>query len=165
MPFPVVSDLELRDAKLMQDLYSYRNDPNVPHFDDSQPLAVMDAECAICSWGARMIHRLDHSGTVRIAPVQTPLGTALLEHYGLQASDPSSWLFLDDGAAYSDLEGVIHVGRRFGSWARFALILLILPRPVRNWLYQRFARNRYALFGRGDMCALPDPGFQKRLLR
>lgn len=29
--------------------YSYRNDPAVPAFDDRTPVAVMDAECAICS--------------------------------------------------------------------------------------------------------------------
>ena len=44
-------------------------------------------------------------------------------------------------------------------------VLRILPRGLRNWLYRRFARNRYRLFGRADMCALPDPAFQRRLLR
>lgn len=145
--------------------FSYRSDPTVPEFDDSVPVAVMDAECTICSWGARMIHRLDRTGTVRICPVQTPLGAALLRHYGLRPDDPTSWLFLDDGLPHVDFEAVLHAGRRFGGWARLTDLLRIVPRPMRNWLYQRLARNRYAVFGRADMCALPDPDFQKRLLR
>lgn len=149
----------------MGDAFSFRHDPQVPPFDDSAPLAVMDADCAICSWGARMIHRLDTSGRVRICPIQTPLGAALLRHYGLEPTDPSSWLFIDEGRAFQDFDGVIHAARRFGGWGRLATVLLILPRPLRDWLYQRLARNRYAIFGRGDMCALPDPAFQKRLLR
>lgn len=148
----------------MQRPHSYRDDPSVPPFDDAAPVAVMDAECAICSWGARMIHRLDRSGTVRICPIQSPLGTALLRHYGLVAEDPSTWLFIDGGVAHVDFDAVIHAGGRFGGWGRLTSVLRILPKPLRDWLYRRLARNRYSLFGRGDMCGLPDPAFRRRLI-
>lgn len=149
----------------MSEPFSFRRDPQVPRFADEAPLAVMDAECALCSWGARMIHRLDQGGSVRICPIQSPLGAALLRHYGLEPGDPSSWLFIDEGVAHRDFEAVVHAARRFGGWGRLAVVLLVLPRPLRDWLYRRLARNRYAIFGRADMCALPDPAFQKRLLR
>lgn len=149
----------------MSAAFSYRNSPEFPDFDDSAPIAVMDAECAVCSWGARMIHRLDQSGTVRICPIQSPLGAALLRHYGLEPGDPSSWLFIDNGVPHRDFEAVLHAGRRFGGWARLTGTLRILPKPLRDWLYKRLARNRYALFGRAEMCAIPDPAFQRRLLR
>lgn len=149
----------------MGEPYSFRADPAVPDFDDSAPLAVMDGECAICSWGARMIHRLDRSGTVRICPIQSPLGAALLRHYGLVPEDPASWLFIDRGVAHVDFEAVLHAGSRFGGAAQLVGILRIFPKALRDWLYQRLARNRYALFGRADLCGLPDPGLQKRLMR
>lgn len=145
--------------------YSYRNDTRVPDFDDGAPIAVMDAECAICSWGARMIHRLDRSGTVRICPIQSPLGTALLQHYGLETDDPSTWLFIENGVAHVDFEAVMHAGHRFGGIGHLTSVLFILPKRLRDWLYQRLARNRYAMFGKADMCALPDPAFQRRLMR
>ncbi|WP_237062889.1 thiol-disulfide oxidoreductase DCC family protein [Loktanella sp. M215] len=157
--------MDAQHDRRQSERFSFRQDPLVASFDDRSPLAVMDAECAICSWGARMIHRLDRSQTVRICPIQTPLGAALLRHYGLEPTDPSSWLFIDEGIAHQDFEAVIYAARRFGGWGRMASVLLLLPRPVRDWLYKRLARNRYALFGRGDMCALSDPDFQKRLLR
>jgi predicted DCC family thiol-disulfide oxidoreductase YuxK len=145
--------------------HSYRDDPAVPPFDDTGPLAVMDAECAICCWGARMIHRLDRKGTTRICPIQSPLGMALLHHYGLDPQDPASWLFLDQGTAYKDFDAVLHAGRRFGGLGRLTLGLRLFPRPFRNWLYLRLARNRYRLFGRADLCALPDPALQRRILK
>jgi len=145
--------------------FSFRDDPSVPGFDDTAPIAVMDAECALCSWGARMIHRLDRSGTVRICPVQSPLGAALLRHYGMVPGDPESWLFIADGRAHVAFEAVLEAGRHFGGWAWPTQLLRIFPKPMRDWLYRRVARNRYALFGRGDYCALPDPAFQRRLLR
>ena len=144
--------------------YSFRGDVNVPAFDDEVPIAVMDAECAVCSWGAQMIHRMDRTGTVRICPIQTPLGAALLIHYGMEPKDPISWLFIDQGIAHADFEGALYACRLFGGWGRLMALMRIFPKPVRDWLYIHLARNRYKLFGKKDMCALPDPAFQKRLM-
>lgn len=145
--------------------FSYTHDPKVPDFDDSHPIAVMDADCALCSKGARMIHRADPAGTIRICPVQSPLGRALLHHYGLRPDDPTSWLLLDKGRAYEDLDAVMQLCAILGGWARVAAVLKVLPKPLRVWIYRRVANNRYALFGHEDLCALPDPAFQRRLMR
>ncbi len=132
---------------------------------DDPPIAVMDATCALCSWGARIIHRLDRSGEIRIAPIQGAVGAAMMRENGLDALDPDSWLFVENGQVWRDFDAVIRVGERSGGWGRLCSVLRVIPRPLRDWLYARMARNRYAMFGRGDMCALPDPTFRARLLQ
>ena len=131
---------------------------------EDHPVAVMDATCALCSWGARMIHRLDRSGVVRIAPIQGQAGTAFMRAHDLDPLDPDSWLFIEGDTVWRDFDAVIRLGRYVGGWGLVLSVLRLIPRPLRNWLYARVARNRYAMFGRGDMCALPDPAFQARLL-
>lgn len=128
------------------------------------PIAVMDATCTLCSWGARMIHRLDGSGDIRIAPIQTEMGAALMRSNGLDALDPDSWLFLEGGRVWRDFDALIRVGVRSGGFGHLFRLLHLIPSPLRDWLYRRIARNRYRLFGRGDMCALPDPAFRARLI-
>jgi predicted DCC family thiol-disulfide oxidoreductase YuxK len=144
--------------------YSYKTDPQVPAFDDTGPIAIMDGECAICSTGARLIARFDRREEFRICRIQSETGSALLRHYGLDAADPDSWLYLVGGRAYSSLDGVIRVGRRIGGWGWLLQPLRLIPRPVQDWLYRRLARNRYRLFGKADICALPDPGLRARLM-
>lgn len=128
------------------------------------PICVMDATCALCSWGARMIHRLDKSGAVRICPIQTARGRALLQANGLDALDPDSWLFIADGQVSHNFDAVIRLGERCGGLGRLTSVLRLLPKGTRNWLYYTIARNRYRMFGRADMCALPDPAFRARLI-
>lgn len=144
--------------------FSYRDDPAIPDFDDGGPIAVMDGDCALCSFGARMIARFDRAARFRICPGQTELGSALLGHYDLAPDDPESWLLIVDGRAYSSLDAIIRVGAEVGGVGHAFFLLRILPRVVQDWIYRRIARNRYALFGRGDMCALPDARLQARLL-
>ena len=40
----------------------------------------------------------------------------------------------------------------------------VLPRPVRDWLYDRVARNRYQLFGRTESCMVPTPELMRRFV-
>ena len=143
--------------------YSYRDDPAVPAFEDAGPVAVMDGDCALCSRGARMIAQLDRDGAFRICPVQSSTGTALARHYGLEPGDPETWLFIDQGQAWSGMDAIIRIGKRLGGAGRLAGMMLILPRGSREWVYRRIAHNRYR-FGRTDMCATPDPELRRRLL-
>ncbi|MEV8466618.1 DCC1-like thiol-disulfide oxidoreductase family protein [Fluviibacterium sp. DFM31] len=146
-----------------QKAYSYREDPDIPDFDDGGPIAVMDGACALCSWGARTIVRLDRSGDFRICPVQSSTGTALVRHYGLEPDDPETWLFLDNGRAWSGMEAIIRIGECTGGLGHLASVMRVVPRHGRAWIYRRIARNRYR-FGRSDMCALPDPELKRRLM-
>lgn len=149
---------------LDQPAFSYRTDPSVPEFDDTAPVAFMDGECTLCSFGARMIHRLDKTQTFRICPIQTDLGRAMLVHLGLDPADPWTWVFLDEGRAHHGFDALIQVGKRAGGLGHGLRLLNVLPRFIRDWIYIRIAGNRYAVFGRSQMCALPDPSFRARLM-
>lgn len=129
------------------------------------PIAVMDGTCALCAFGARMVNRLDRTGTIRIAPIQGETGSQLMAAHGLDALDPDSWLFIaGDGTVYRDLEALIALGRHTGGWGWLLTWLRVFPRPVRDGLYGLVARNRYAMFGRAEMCDIPDAKLKARLL-
>lgn len=144
--------------------YSYRRDPAVPDFDDSRPIVFMDGDCALCTAGARLIVCFDGVGEFRICPVQSVTGQAVTKHYGLDSNDPESWLYLVDGRAYESLDAIIRAGARLGGIGWLLQPLRLLPRRLQDWLYGKVARNRIRLFGRTDMCALPDPALRSRLM-
>lgn len=129
-------------------------------------ILVMDAHCALCSWGARLVARRDLDDRFRILPAQTERGRRLLELHGLDPDDPESWLALEPcGAVLKDSEAVISVGRRLsGPWPWIAWAADALPRALRDRAYRGLARNRYRLFGRADLCATPSEALRKRLL-
>lgn len=145
--------------------FSYGQDRSVPAFHAGNLFTVMDAKCALCARGARWIARNDRAHAFTIIPAQSPVGQALMVHYGLDPADPVSWLFIEEGRAYSSLDALVRVGWRLGGIWRGLSILRVLPTLVQDWLYRAVARNRYRLFGTSDLCALPDAEVQKRLLR
>ena len=145
--------------------FSYRDDRAVPPFDDASPIVFMDGLCALCTRMARLICKFDRDGVFKISPTGSDLGRAILAHYGLNSDDPASWLYLEAGNAYGSMDAVIRIGRRLGGCARSLELLGLLPARWQVWLYQSLADNRYRLFGRDDMCAVPDAELQRRLLK
>jgi predicted DCC family thiol-disulfide oxidoreductase YuxK len=146
-------------------LFSYLQDTSVPGFAAGSVFTVMDARCSLCARGAAWIARHDKAGAFTIIPMQSKVGHALMVHYGLDPADPASWLYVEDGRAYTSLDAFIRVGRRLGGVWKGLGILGVLPMRVQDALYGLVARNRYRLFGTTDLCTLPDPEVQKRLLR
>ena len=127
-------------------------------------IAVMDGTCALCAFGAKMIHRLDRSGDIRIAPIQGETGAALMRDHGLDPLNPDSWLFIEeDGTVTRDLDALIRLGQRTGGIGWLLLWVKVFPKPARNWIYARVARNRYAMFGRAEMCDIPNEALKMRL--
>lgn len=145
--------------------YCYLKDDTVPEFLAGDVFTVMDAHCSLCARGAAWIARNDKAEEFRIVPLQSDLGRALMRHYGLDPEDPTSWLYLENGRAYSSLDAFIRVGRRLGGLWSGLTFLRILPKILQDILYRAVARNRYRLFGSTDLCTLPDPEVQKRLIR
>jgi predicted DCC family thiol-disulfide oxidoreductase YuxK len=144
--------------------YSYRSDPAVPAFPDDKAVVVFDGVCVLCSGFARFILKRDRSFAFRLATAQSPLGQALMRHYGLDAQTFESNLVLADGRAYAKLDTVWAVGRRLGGPWRALALLRLLPGALGDWLYDRVAQSRYALFGRTEQCMLPPPEWRDRFL-
>src|SRR6267142_6872545 len=68
-----------------------------------------------------------------------------------------------NGHAYfkSDAMILVLAGLPGWSWSR---IFLLLPRRVRDWAYDRIARNRYRLFGRNESCLVPTSAIAARFV-
>ena len=141
---------------------SYRGDPEVPAFDETRPLFLFDGVCVLCSTGVAFLMRHDGAGRIALASAQSRLGRALYGHYGLKID--ASYMLIADGRAYVKCDGFVRVARELGGFWRIAELLRIIPRPIRDWLYDRLAANRYRLFGKSEYCAILTPEQRARLI-
>lgn len=144
--------------------YSHRSDSRVPMFSDEGHIVFMDGTCGLCSRSARALARADTQGIFKIATVQSALGRAVLTHYGLDPDDPASWLYLQSGVPHKSSDAIIAAAARLSGYPGYLRYLKIIPKPIREIGYRIIARHRYRIMGRADLCAMPDPELQKRLL-
>ncbi|MDQ7249476.1 thiol-disulfide oxidoreductase DCC family protein [Dongia sedimenti] len=132
--------------------------------DLRHPLIVFDGICHLCTGFVRFVIRRDHAALFRFLPAQSPRGEALYARLGLKSGDWDSNLLVMNGRVTTELDAFIEITRRFGGLWRAMPILYAIPRPLRDWLYTRIARNRYRWFGKRDVCYLPTPELAVRFL-
>lgn len=143
---------------------SYKSDPLVPPFPDDKPILFYDGVCVLCSGFADTVLRLDRRQRIRLAAAQSPLGQSIYTHYGLQQGDYETNLFLADGIPHQKLNAFLKVMSVLGFPWSLTGIAYILPAPIRNWCYDRVARNRYRVFGKHDACILVMKEHEDRFL-
>jgi predicted DCC family thiol-disulfide oxidoreductase YuxK len=133
-----------------------------PLITRDRPLFVFDGHCVLCSSGASFIMRHDRKHAVQFAPAQSELGSAIYEALGMPIDE--SYLLIDAEGVHTKSDGYFRLARILGGWWRIAAIVRLVPRPVRNWIYDQVARNRYRWFGRTEQCQLLTPEQRGRLI-
>ena len=144
--------------------YSYRSDPSVPDFADDHPILVFDGECIFCSGWVNFVLRHDRQGRYRFITAQSLLGQALYRHYGLDSRDYETNILIADGIAYLKSEGSLRLAAGLGFPWKLAGILRLIPKSIRDPLYEWIARNRYRIAGRRNTCFVPSPEHRARIL-
>jgi len=143
--------------------FSWRDDPDVPPFADEPPLIVFDGECVLCSANARFVLRHDRRRRFRLTTAQGPLGAALYRHFGLRADEEGTILVLEGGRLFTDSDAALAIAAGLGWPWRLAAALRIVPKPLRDGLYRKVARNRFRWFGRRETCWVPGPADSDRI--
>ena len=142
--------------------YAYRDDQDVPPFDDSKALFVFDGVCVLCSGGAAWLMRFDQKRLVNFTSAQGPLGQALYAHFGLQLDE--SYLLINEGRAYTASAGYLKMCKVLGGPWHLLRITGLIPAVLRDWVYAQIARNRYRWFGKTEFCVLLDEEQRQRLV-
>ncbi|WP_312804632.1 thiol-disulfide oxidoreductase DCC family protein [Agrobacterium cavarae] len=149
----------------MSAAYSYRNDPSVPDFPDDKPLIIFDGECGFCSRDVDFVLRHDKQGLFRFTPAQSPLGTALMRHYGFSTDDYETSLLIEAGVAHIYSDSVLRVVELLGGMMGMtATAMRLVPRFIRDGVYRVVARNRMKIAGRRQTCRAPTPEERERFL-
>lgn len=149
---------------IRQVVYGYRDDPAVPAFPDDGPVIIFDGECIFCSGWVGFVLRHDHKGRYRFITAQSALGEALYRHYGLDGRDYETNILIEDGLAYFKSEGSLRMAAGLGLPWSLAAVLRIVPRFLRDPLYELVARNRYRIAGRRTACFVPTAEHRARFI-
>jgi predicted DCC family thiol-disulfide oxidoreductase YuxK len=135
----------------------------VPAPDLPDGLILFDGVCLLCSAWVRFVVKRDPAARFRFVAIQTAAGRGMAERLGIDAAAPETNAVVLGGRVFFKSDAALAVMRHLPG-SRWAAVLRAMPRPLRDWAYDRIARNRYSLFGRTDTCMVPTPDLAARFL-
>jgi predicted DCC family thiol-disulfide oxidoreductase YuxK len=118
-------------------------------------ILLFDGHCNLCSGTVRFILKRDRKRRFRYAPLGGPSSVALLAGTGLDIRHMDSFVLSEDGGLWQRSTAALRIARQLdGAWP-ILYAFIIVPRPVRDAVYDFISRNRYRWFGKRETCWLP----------
>jgi len=124
---------------------------------------LYDGICLLCSRWVRFVAMRDTAAQFRFTAIQSNYGRKLAEAFGIDPSSPDTNALVLDGKALFKSDAALAVVSELPGW-RWVRVLRIVPKPLRDSVYDIVARNRYRIFGTSEVCFLGDPPFKARVL-
>lgn len=132
---------------------------------DKRPIVLYDGVCNMCNRGVSRLLRRDKRGVYRFAALQSTPGRQLLARCGRAPDDISSVVLVEENCFYIKSEAVLRTLLKMRMpLPLLAGLALLVPKFIRDMLYDQMAKNRYSMFGKSDSCRVSDDGFADRFL-
>lgn len=128
------------------------------------PLYLYDGQCVLCSRAVQYVLKYEPRSDMQFVAIQSKPGRKLAQDHKIDPDNPETFLLLINGQALKSSDALIALIRYAGGPARWLLIIRILPRPVRDFIYRRIAKNRYRIFGKHESCFVPTPDDRSRFV-
>lgn len=136
---------------------------------NSKTLVLYDGVCGLCNGLNQFLLNRDPNDHFRFASLQSEFSASLLKRYDINAVDLDTvYVVAGFGQPGQRLlarsDAILHVLSRLGGVWRLLRIGRVLPKSLRDALYNVVARNRYRVFGKYDVCLMPEERYRRKFL-
>lgn len=128
------------------------------------PVLLFDGVCNFCTGFVRFVIKRDAQAVFRFAPLQSLAAERLVAPELLEGDRLASVILVDNGKVYRKSTAALKIVQRLRRLWPLLSVLLIIPRPLRDTVYNWFGRHRYRMFGKRDACFIPDKDISDRFL-
>ncbi|MBX3234912.1 MAG: DUF393 domain-containing protein [Nitrospiraceae bacterium] len=138
-------------------------DPTTHEWAVLERVIVFDGICNWCNAWVNFTMARDY-GRFRFATLQSDKGRQLLKTLGLSEQDFETFLLLERGQVFVKSTAALRIARQLsGCWPLLSLFIIV-PRSLRDVLYDLVARHRYRLMGKAQSCRVPTAEEQHRFV-
>lgn len=132
--------------------------------DNDERIILFDGVCNLCNSSVQFVIQHDKEAKFKFASLQSDSGQALLQKFNLPLNQFDSFIYIRGDKALLRSAGALNVLKDIGGAWKLLYGFIIVPRFIRNFVYDYIAKNRYRFFGKRDFCMIPTPDLKQRFL-
>ena len=125
---------------------------------------LFDGVCNLCNGLIQFVIKRDPAGKIHFAALQSQAGQAFMKKLKLPIQKLETLVLVKDGKALIKSTAGLTLLRELGGFWSLFYVFMIVPAPIRDWVYDLVAHNRYSIFGRTEACMIPSPDLKSRFL-
>ncbi len=133
---------------------------DLPH-----PIILFDGVCNFCNSSINFIISQDKKKVFRFATLQSAAGKEFLKKYNLPQDYLESFILIDEGKIYKSSTAGLKLYNKLPWYWKWLQVFWIVPKVLRDAVYNVIARNRYKWFGKKEECMIPNEDVKNRFIQ
>lgn len=127
-------------------------------------IIFFDGVCNLCNSSIDFVLKRDKKDKFLVGALQDDLSRKILADHQVKEAYLDSIILLEDGVIYYKSTAALRIARHLsGLWPVF-YPLIIVPKVLRDSVYDWIGTNRYKWFGKKNTCRLPTPEEKAKFL-
>jgi predicted DCC family thiol-disulfide oxidoreductase YuxK len=115
-------------------------------------IVLFDGICNLCNASVRFISKHDKNGKIQFASLQSEIAKQLLSKLTIDTNKTDSIIFVSDEKIFFKSDAAIEIAKLLNGFPKHLKYFQFIPRPIRDFVYDMIAKNRYRFFGKS--CAI-----------
>jgi predicted DCC family thiol-disulfide oxidoreductase YuxK len=127
-------------------------------------IVLFDGVCNLCSNSVQFILKRDKKNQFLFGSLQGTAGQEYLKKFNLPADAFNSFMLVEGDTLYSRSSGALRMLKHLGGGWSLLYAFIIVPKFIRDAVYNFIAKNRYKWFGKKEECWIPTPDLKAKFL-
>jgi len=127
-------------------------------------IILFDGVCNLCNGAINFIIKHDPKGTFKFASLQGETGKRLLQQHQINPAETDSIVLIDKENVSVKSSAALRIAKYLDKGFPLLFGFMIVPKFIRNAVYDYIAAHRYKWFGKKESCMIPTPELKSRFL-
>ena len=129
-----------------------------------QKIILFDGVCNLCNGAVTYIIKRDKNNVFKFAALQSEIGQELISKFNIDTSKVDSIILIDGEKHYEKSSAALHIAKQLSGAYPLLFGFMVVPKFIRNSVYDYIAKNRYKWFGKKESCMIPTLELKSKFL-
>jgi len=130
----------------------------------NKSIILFDGVCNLCNSSVNFIIKHDKKKYFLFASLQSDAAKEILLHHSLNKIIFDSIILIEDTIIYEKSTAVLRIAKKLNNGFQLLYIFILIPKILRDKIYDYIAKNRYKWYGKKNTCMLPSKDLKSRFL-
>ncbi|MGV6846492.1 MAG: thiol-disulfide oxidoreductase DCC family protein [Lutibacter sp.] len=121
----------------------------------NKSVVLFDGVCNLCNTSVNFIIKHDSQNYFLFASLQSDAAKEILLQFNLKNLDLKSILLIENNQIFDQSTAALRIAKKLNFAYNLLYVFIIVPKPLRNFIYGIIAKNRYKWFGKKESCMIP----------
>ena len=130
-----------------------------------EAIILFDGVCNLCNSSVQFVLQHDNKNQFLFASLQSDAARKLLLQFNYENEEMMSIVLIEDDKIYDKSTAALKIGKKLHPPWNFLYSFIIIPKALRDVVYDVIAKNRYRWFGRRDKCIINKGKYKNRFIQ